>query len=97
VIAFWDFRRTIAQLFVEGHYGPISASAKERNLTIYGEALEDNRPQLGDDIEMRRLADIPMAAMWTFPADFPPDPTLVADAKGLPGARLGRTWQPPSP
>lgn len=78
----WDFRRTIAQLFVEGHYGPIAASAKERGLTLYGEALEDNRPQLGDDIEMRRLADIPMAAMWTFPADFPPDPTLVADAKG---------------
>ena len=78
----WDFRRTIAQLFVEGHYGQIAESAKERNLTLYGEALEDNRPQLGDDIEMRRHADIPMAAMWTFPVDFPPDPTLVADAKG---------------
>ncbi len=78
----WDFRRTIAQLFVEGHYGAIAESAKARGLVLYGEALEDNRPQLGDDIEMRRLADVPMAAMWTFAADFPPDPTLVADAKG---------------
>lgn len=78
----WDFRRTIAELLAENHYGVLARAAREQGLTYYAEALEDQRPQLGDDMEMRRHADIPMGAMWTLPKGRQPKPTYVADLQG---------------
>ena len=78
----WDFRRTLAELIAENHYGQVADSAHARGLVYYGEALEDHRPTLGDDMEMRQRTDIPMAAMWTYPLDKGPNPTFVADIKG---------------
>jgi len=78
----WDFRRTIAELLAENHYGEIARIAHERGLINYGEALEDHRPTFGDDTEMRRFADIPMAAMWTYGTRPEPLPTYVADIQG---------------
>ena len=57
--------------------------AHARGLTYYAEALEDHRPQLGDDLAMRSHADVPMGAMWLFDAGTGrPDPTYLADLKG---------------
>jgi hypothetical protein len=68
----WDYRRTIAELIAENHYGTIATTLHSRELNYYGEALESGRPQLGDDLEMRRSTDIPMGAMWAFtPKDGP--------------------------
>ena len=78
----WDFRRTIAQLFAENHYGTISDELHKRGLRYYGEALEFRRPTLGDDMEMRSRTDIPMAAMWAFAEKDGPNPTYVADDRG---------------
>jgi hypothetical protein len=78
----WDFRRTIAELLAENHYGEIARIASERGLLDYAEALEDHRPTFGDDIEMRRYAKIPMAAMWVYGARPAPLPTYVADIQG---------------
>ena len=78
----WDFRRTIAQLFAENHYGTISDELHKRGLRYYGEALEFRRPTLGDDMEMRSRTDIPMAAMWAFSEKDGPNPTYVADDRG---------------
>ena len=78
----WDFRRTIAQLFAENHYGLIAEELHKRGLGYYGEALEFRRPSLGDDMEMRSRTDIPMAAMWVFPEKDGPNPTYIADVRG---------------
>lgn len=78
----WDFRRTIAQLISEGYYRTIAAETRARGLTLYGEALEDHRPQLGDDMEMRRHTDVPMGAMWSFRPETGPNPTYIADLRG---------------
>jgi hypothetical protein len=51
-------------------------------MAYYAEALEDGRPQLGDDLAMRSHADVPMGAMWTFDPESGPLPTYVADLKG---------------
>ena len=48
----------------------------------YAEALEDHRPQLGDDLEMRSHADVPMGAMWCYPPEEGPRQTYVADVQG---------------
>lgn len=77
-----DFRQTISDLHASEHYGTVAAVAHENGLKVYGEALEDRRPSLGDDMAMRRYADVPMAAMWTYPRGDVPRPTLLGDTKG---------------
>ncbi|MFD1613265.1 glycosyl hydrolase [Sphingomonas tabacisoli] len=78
----YDFRRTLADLHASQHYATVAAVAHENGLKVYGEALEDKRPVIGDDMAMRRYADIPMAAMWTYPHETEPRLTLLADMKG---------------
>ena len=78
----YDYRRTLADLMASEHYGTVAAVAHENGLKLYGEALEDGRPSLGDDIAMRSHTDVPMAAMWTFSRKAGPKPTYIADIKG---------------
>lgn len=78
----WDFRRTIAQLLAENHYGEIASDLHEHGLSYYSEALEYHRPMLGDDMEMRSHADVPMGAMWTWAGAPGPDVDYIADVRG---------------
>ena len=78
----WDFRRTIAQLLAENHYGEIAAELHRHGMRYYSEALEYHRPMLGDDMEMRSRADVPMGAMWTWAGQPRPDPDYIADLRG---------------
>ncbi|WP_395397522.1 glycosyl hydrolase [Novosphingobium sp. BL-8A] len=78
----YDFRRTLADLLATAHYGTVAKVAHDNGLTVYGEALEDHRPLLGDDMAMRRATDVPMAAMWAFPRSGGAKPTYIADMKG---------------
>jgi hypothetical protein len=78
----YDWRRTLSDLIASQHYGTIARIAHERGLKVYGEALENGRPSLGDDMAMRSHADVPMAAMWTFASQAGPMPSFVADIKG---------------
>jgi len=77
----YDFRRTIADLHASEHYGTVAQVAHENGLIVYGEALEGWRVSLGDDIDMRRYTDVPMAAMWAFPRDVGARPLLIADLR----------------
>lgn len=90
----YDYRRTLAELLAGEYYGTLAAEAHRRGMTYYAEALEDGRPQLGDDLAMRSHADVPMGAMWTFDADEGPRPTYVADLKGASSVAHvhGRRW-----
>ncbi|UAJ11096.1 glycosyl hydrolase [Glacieibacterium megasporae] len=78
----WDWRRTIAELYADAHYATLRTAALHRGLTYYAEALEDHRPQLGDDMAMRARADVPMAAMWALAPGGEPKATFVADIAG---------------
>jgi hypothetical protein len=61
----WDFRKTIADLIADEHYGQIHASLKERGMRLYSESHESGRAFVADGMEVKKLADIPMGAMWT--------------------------------
>ena len=61
----WDFRKTIADLIADEHYGQVEASLKERGMGHYGESHESGRAFVGDGMEVKKLNDIPMSAMWT--------------------------------
>lgn len=78
----YDYRRTLADLMASEHYGTVARVAHANGLKVYGEALEDNRPSLGDDMAMRAHTDVPMAAMWTFGRLGGPNPSYLADIKG---------------
>jgi hypothetical protein len=77
-----DFRGTIADLVAQAHYGTIARIAREKGLAYTAEALEDHRPQLGDDLAMRAVADVPSGAMWWFPRGGTSKATYEADVKG---------------
>jgi len=63
----WDFRKTIADLTADEHYSQIEASLKERGMGHYGESHESGRAFIADGMEVKKLDDIPMGAMWTQP------------------------------
>jgi hypothetical protein len=63
----WDFRKTIADLVAENHYGTIAEILHSRGMKVYGESHESERATIGDGMEMKRYTDVPMAAMWTRP------------------------------
>jgi hypothetical protein len=78
----YDYRRTLTELMSGDHYATVARIAHENGLKVYGEALEDNRPSLGDDMSMRSHADVPMAALWTYGRKAGPNPSYLADMKG---------------
>jgi hypothetical protein len=79
----YDFRKTLSELIEEAHYGTVSAELHKRGLIHYSEALESGRPSIGDDMAMRHTADIPMAAMWTYPkGNIGPQPQYWGDIRG---------------
>ena len=77
----YDYRRTLAELFATEHYGTVAKVAREHGLKVYGEALEGDRPTLGDDMQLRKFADYPMAALWTWPPGGHAREVYVADMK----------------
>jgi hypothetical protein len=60
----WDLRKTIADLIADEHYGQVQASLKERGIGHYGESHESGRVMVADGMEVKKLDDIPMSAMW---------------------------------
>lgn len=60
----WDFRKTLGELMAEAHYGQISELLHERGLKRYGESHERLRAFIGDGMEAKKTADIPMGAIW---------------------------------
>jgi len=61
----WDFRTTIGELTAENHYDQIGDLLHARGMGRYSESHESGRAFIGDGMEVKRSADIPMSAMWT--------------------------------
>lgn len=78
----FDYRRTLAELISSEHYRTVAEVAHENGLIVYGEAQESGRHTMGDDMAMRSHADVPMAALWTYPKGQGPRLDNVVDIKG---------------
>ncbi|HUB78813.1 MAG TPA: glycosyl hydrolase [Bryobacteraceae bacterium] len=61
----WDFRKTIGELTAENHYDQLTDLLHARGMGRYSESHESGRAFIGDGMEVKRRADIPMSAMWT--------------------------------
>ena len=60
----WDWRRTIQQLLKVNHYDQITQMLHDIGMVRYGEAHEAVFATMGDGMEMKQSADVPMGAMW---------------------------------
>jgi len=61
----WDFRLTIGELTAANHYDQLGELLHARGMGRYSESHESGRAFIGDGMEVKRGADIPMSAMWT--------------------------------
>ena len=61
----WDFRKTIADLIANEHYGQLEDTLHERNMKHYGESHEGGRAFVADGMEVKKFNEVPMSAMWT--------------------------------
>jgi len=65
--ALWDFRRTLADLIAEHHYGTITRFAREHGMGYYGEAVGAAWPTVADGMLAKSHTDIPMGEFWAMP------------------------------
>jgi len=62
----WDFRRTLEEMVAEYHYDELTDLMDERGmLGRYSESHEGGRALIGDGMEVKREAAVPMSATWT--------------------------------
>jgi hypothetical protein len=60
----WDFRKTLSDLVAENHYDQLTDILHARGMGRYTESHEGGRAFIGDGMEVKRRADIPMSATW---------------------------------
>src|SRR6185437_12015922 len=61
----WDFRKTIADLIADEHYGELEKVLHEWHMGHYGESHESGRAFVADGMEVKKFNEVPMSAMWT--------------------------------
>jgi hypothetical protein len=61
----WDFRKTLADLVADEHYGELEKVLHERAMGHYGESHESGRALIADGMEVKKFNEVPMSAMWT--------------------------------
>ena len=76
-----DYRRTIADLVADHHYGVLTQVAHERGMTTYAEAAGTDLPTIVDGIQAKSRVDVPMGEYWFYPEDGVPKPNHVADVR----------------
>ncbi len=75
----WDFRRTIADLLAENHYGTATQYLNQHGIGLYAEAMGTDDPTTGDGLLNKSKVDIPMGEFWTPPAGMKDGPDHIAD------------------
>ncbi|PSR53423.1 glycoside hydrolase [Adhaeribacter arboris] len=60
----WDFRQTIAELIAENHYDQLTTILEKYGMKRYTESHENGRVFIGDGMDVKRTAAVPMSAIW---------------------------------
>jgi hypothetical protein len=77
----WDFRRTIADLFADNHYGTAAEALRKQGLGLYAEAMGADFPTSGEGLQDKGRVTIPMAEFWTPGPGQDDGPSHMADMK----------------
>jgi len=60
----WDYRRTLADLLAENHYGTFQKRAHEKGMGLMSEATGIGMPTVADQLLCKKYCDIPMGEFW---------------------------------
>jgi hypothetical protein len=60
----WDYRRTIADLIAENHYGLLQKLCNENGLLLTAEAPGIGMPTIADALQCKGRTDVPMGEFW---------------------------------
>jgi alpha-L-rhamnosidase len=80
----WDFRRTIADMIADNHYGTMADLLKRKGIGIYGEAVGVSMEIMEDTLLNKSKVDIPMGEFWL--GKMHPDLQYYADVRGAASA-----------
>ncbi len=61
----FDFRKTLSDMVAEYHYDGLTNILAQYSMKRYSESHESGRAFIGDGMEAKRKAAVPMSAMWT--------------------------------
>lgn len=86
----WDFRRTLQDLLKTEHYDTLTAELHKAGMIRYGESHEGPPAAIGDGMEMKASADVPMAAMWAKEKPGVFQPSAFADIRE--SASVAHIW-----
>jgi len=65
----FDFRTMLGDMLADNHYAVLSRAAHARGMIRYSESHENGRAFIGDGMQVKKSADVPMSATW---AENPP-------------------------
>jgi hypothetical protein len=60
----WDYRRTLADLVADNHYGTFQAEAHAHHMGLMSEAPGIGSPTVADGLQCKGRCDIPMGEFW---------------------------------
>jgi len=60
----WDYRRTLADLVAENHYGFFQKRAHEKGMGLMSEATGIGLPTVADQLLCKKYCDVPMGEFW---------------------------------
>ena len=60
----WDFRRTIADLIAENHYGTFQELCAKHGMLLTAEAPGIGGPTIADALQCQKFTDVPMGEFW---------------------------------
>jgi hypothetical protein len=88
----WDFRRTIADLVADAHYGTMANLLRQKGMGIYAEAAGVSMEVLEDTLLNKSKVEIPMGEFWLGrmhpPSEYYADVRMAAAAAHVYGKTL---------
>jgi hypothetical protein len=76
-----DFRRTIADLVADAHYGVLADVARANGMTYYSQAAGTDLPTVVDGLQAKGRVDVPTGEYWYYPASAQPHPNHLVDVR----------------
>ena len=76
-----DYRRTIADMLAENHYGVLADAAHRRGMQFYSEAAGTDLPTVIDGLQAKGRVDVPTGEYWYWPEGGAPKANHVADVR----------------
>jgi hypothetical protein len=87
----FDFRRTIADLIAENHYGYMREMLHKNGLKLTAEAVGIGMPTIADELQCKGQTDIPMGEFWVGRHDDNGDAREAASAAHIYGKTIAAT------